>query len=125
WTFTHSFYAVMGGFAFDTSSFPRWFDPEIRQRLTITKDGIEYLLNQNPDLIPDISESSIKDKGKQNNFALVVIFGQVVWFCLQCISQLVLGLPVTVLELNTFAHGVCGLAALIAWRFKPLDVDKP
>jgi hypothetical protein len=34
-------------------------------------------------------------------------------------------LPVTLLEINTFAHSICALLVYILWWDKPLDVEQP
>ena len=116
----------MGGFAFDTSRVPEFFDlPKKRARLTLTNDGVQFLAKQAPDLLPDIPENDIKDKSKENWFAKSVFIAQVSWFCLQCISRLAKSLPVTVLELNTFSHVFYAILVSVIWWSKPLDVDEP
>lgn len=54
WTHVHSFYANMGGFAFDTSSAPVNFLPSCRTRLTICPKGLRYIAKHAPSIIPNL-----------------------------------------------------------------------
>ncbi|GJE96390.1 hypothetical protein PsYK624_125860 [Phanerochaete sordida] len=63
WTLSHSFYAVMGGFALDSSLAPA-FDTD--KTLIITPHIFEFLMEHVPDIIPDIAEADIQRKGKSS-----------------------------------------------------------
>jgi len=125
WTMTHSHYASMGGFAFDTKLMQRDFLPEGRERLTLTTSGVLRLAEVTPHLLPDISVTQINDKSKANKLAKTVVVMQASWFSVQCVSRMALGLPLSLLELNTFAHALCALIAYLLWWNKPLDVEEP
>jgi hypothetical protein len=58
-TMTQSFYAVMGGFALDSSTAEPNFLPDSRTRLTLTLNGLVFIANKAPALLPDISRESI------------------------------------------------------------------
>ena len=47
------------------------------------------------------------------------------WFCVQCLTRLAQGLPISLLELNTFGHALCALLIYSMWWRKPLDVAEP
>lgn len=115
----------MGGFAVDTSATPCNFLPENRTRLTLTAKGLCKLAIHEPDLIPDISQNSITDKSKANELAKAVVCLQALWFCIQIFARLCSSLPISVLELNTFAHALCCLAVYLLWWNKPHDIDEP
>jgi hypothetical protein len=87
WTPTHSFFAAMGGFAFDTRGEKANFLPGNRRRITLTSEGILYLLENKPSLIPDISESTIKDKSKGSWITKLITCLQATWFCAQCFAR--------------------------------------
>ncbi|KAK0631298.1 hypothetical protein B0T14DRAFT_559112 [Immersiella caudata] len=127
WTMVHSYYAIMGGFAFDTRSIGdgREFLPGGRVRITLTSQGIIELLKVAPHLMPNVSVGEIRDKSKASWLAKAIVTLQASWFSAQCISRMVLGMTVSLLELNTLAHAVCALAAYLLWWHKPLDVDEP
>lgn len=116
----------MGGFVLDIS--PR---PEItpltqgRTRLVLTIKGLEWIAKNRPDLIPDISAEHIQDKSKANQFAKALVCIQATYFCFNFITRLCLGLAVTLLEINTFAHAACALFIYLIWWDKPLDIDLP
>lgn len=58
WTDIHSFYALMGGFAFSTRDLPpeKKFLPGNRDVVILQIDGIEFLAEHEPSLIPDLSK---------------------------------------------------------------------
>ncbi|RYP73402.1 hypothetical protein DL771_003670 [Monosporascus sp. 5C6A] len=127
WTMTHSHYAIMGGFAFDTSIIGtgRDFLTGGRQRITLTSNGVLALTEIAPHLLPDISVSLINDKSKANQLAKTIIAIQASWFAAQCISRMAVGMTISLLELNTLAHAICALIAYAYWWLKPLDVEEP
>lgn len=126
WTVTHSYYATMGGFAFSNQS-PRgeFATPDGWKRLTLTSLGILELVRLKPELLPDLSVADIQDKSKANGLAKAIVIMQASWFMIQCLSRMVTGMTISVLELNTFAHALCALIAYAMWWHKPLDVSQP
>jgi hypothetical protein len=104
WTHTHSLYAIMGGFVIDTRNFDCNYLPDGRQRMTLTVAGLEFIAEQDPEFIPDISESEIRDKSKANAFTKTVTCGQASWFGIQCLSRVSQGLSISLLEINTAVH---------------------
>ncbi|KAK3984083.1 hypothetical protein QBC44DRAFT_337640 [Cladorrhinum sp. PSN332] len=125
WTMTHSHYAVMGGFAILTKSSRGDFSPNGWKRVTLTALGILHLAEHYPELLPDISVGDINDKSKANGLAKTIIILQASWFSAQCLSRMALGMTVSLLELNTFAHAVCAITAYAMWWNKPFDVGEP
>ena len=129
-TLVHAFYIVMGGYAFDVSK-----DPEPRiwprgvDRLTPNVMTVmNCLLSQEKDLrtlLPFLSEAEIWDKSKANGLAKAIVCIQAAWFCTQCVARLGQGMPISLLELNTFAHAICALLVYVLWWSKPLDVQVP
>jgi hypothetical protein len=120
---THSFWAIMGGISIDSKG-SEPFIPD-SQRSTLTANGISLLLKHDPQLLPDISEEEVKDKSKESSFAKLVAFVQAAWFCLSCIARISQRLPVSLLELNTFAHALCTLIVYVLWWKKPLNIEQP
>lgn len=45
------------------------------------------------------------------------------WFVIQCIARRVEGLPISELEIITFAYTTINVGIFIAWWDKPKDVD--
>jgi hypothetical protein len=115
----------MGGFAFDTSDAKVNFLPNGRTRLTVTPKGLKILQTLKPSLVPNMSKEHIEDKSNANGLAKALVCLQATWFCIQCITRLAQGLPVCLLELNTFGHAVCALFIYLLWWDKPLDVEEP
>jgi hypothetical protein len=118
-------YAVMGGFAVDQHDAEEPYFPKSLSRLTILPAGLRLLANVDFNLIPDISKEEISDKSKANGLAKSIVCVQAFWFCVQCITRLSQGLPITLLELNTFVHALCALLIYWLWWHKPLDVAEP
>ncbi|KAL8660725.1 MAG: hypothetical protein Q9202_006275 [Teloschistes flavicans] len=129
-TLVHGFYIVMGGFTFDVSKDrkPRIW-PRKTDRLTPNVMTVLACLTSHDkglrDVLPWLSEEEIWDKSKANGLAKTIVCIQAAWFCTQCIARLGQGMPISLLELNTFAHAVCALLVYILWWNKPLDVHEP
>ncbi|KAE9372869.1 hypothetical protein N431DRAFT_409181 [Stipitochalara longipes BDJ] len=123
WTLTHSFFAIMGGFAIDTNDLGE--DPYIHgsPRLHLGPDAV--LEAARLSLLPDISLGYIKDKSKADSLAKALVVTQAGWLILQCIERTASKLPLTALELNTLAHAVCALFTYALWWNKPLDIKDP
>ena len=125
WTLAHGFYAVMGGFAFDTSDASEVFLPGCKTRATVTASGLRFLLDHEPDLLPDISKEQIEDKSKADGLKKFLVCVQATWFCASCISRLASSLPISLLELNAMGHAACALLIYAMWWQKPLDIAEP
>ncbi|PSR77132.1 hypothetical protein PHLCEN_2v8040 [Hermanssonia centrifuga] len=124
WTLVHGFYAVMGGFVFDASTEPK-FLPNSYTRAILTPAGLRVLLEHDPELIPDLSEAEIMDKSKADGLAKALLLFQALWFCTNCVSRLAQGLPLSLLEVTTFAHAFCTFFTYLLWWHKPLNIREP
>jgi hypothetical protein len=125
WTDVHSHFALMGGFAIDTSAFQENFIPGRPARLCLTARAVRFLAERDISLLPDVASSTIQDKSKANGLAKLLVCAQALWFCLQCVSRVIQGLSITLLELNTFAHALCAFLIYLFWWNKPLEVEEP
>ena len=129
-TLIHGFYIVMGGYAFDVSrdTKPRIWPRKV-DRLTPSPIAVlSCLISQDKDLrevLPFLTEEEIWDKSKANGLAKTIVCVQAAWFCTQCIARVGQGMPISLLELNTFAHAICALLVYVLWWNKPLDVHEP
>jgi hypothetical protein len=123
WTIVHSFYAGMGGFAFETDD--SGLLPYIRNspRVVLTAVGVLELAKLG--YIPDISEESIQDKSKADSFSKGFAILQASWFIIQCISRLAACLPLTPLEVSTLAHVAFAMFTYTLWWKKPLEIQDP
>jgi len=131
-TLVHGFYTAMGGYAFTiqddngkVAEHYRDLLPTGQTRAKITVDGMLYLMEHAPDVIPDLSETSITDRSKSSSLGKAVFIVQVAWFCLNCAFRLGEYLPLSLLEVSTLAHGLCTLVLCLVWLFKPLNIDEP
>lgn len=102
WTMTHSFFASIGGFAFENANEAAPFLPSGCERLTLTARGVAFLASCGH--LPDVSKAEITDKSKANNVAKALVIVQASWMLLQVTGRLFADLPVTLLEVNTIAH---------------------
>ncbi|PMD26347.1 hypothetical protein NA56DRAFT_543155, partial [Hyaloscypha hepaticicola] len=116
WTLVQGFYAQMGGFVLDSTGVYPDFLPESHS---------ESPLFSNSKICQglDISRSYISDKSNASGLAKAMVCIQALWFCIQALSRVLRSLPITLLELNTFAHSLCALLIYILWWHKPLDVE--
>ncbi|KLO14051.1 hypothetical protein SCHPADRAFT_967020 [Schizopora paradoxa] len=122
-TLKHGFYATMGGFAFRQSVGKDgcWCS----QPLKLTVDGVKFVVQHEPDLIPDLPITSIADRSKSNSLGKALLVVQVAWFCLNCASRLAERIPLSLLEVSTLAHGLFTLSSCAMWWSKPLTIDEP
>lgn len=127
WTVTHSFFVLSGGFAFDTTGLPedQKFLPGSRNRVTLNQQAVLLVARHFPSLVPGISEAAIADKSKANALAKAIVCLQATWFVIQCLVRLTQDVPISLLELNTFAHALCALIIYGLWWRKPLDIEEP
>ncbi|MCJ1405308.1 hypothetical protein MMC11_008535 [Xylographa trunciseda] len=125
WTHIHSFYFIMGGFAFDTSQANPNFLPNGRSRLTLNVEGLKYIAKHSPSLIPDLPADDIRDKSKADGLGKLLVCLQALWFALQCIGRVSQKTAISFLELNTSAHAICTLLIYLLWWHKPLNIDVP
>jgi hypothetical protein len=126
WTDVHSWYATMGGLAFeDTAAEEHQFMPGDRQRMTLTKETVFYIAKNCPHLLPDVSRQHIEDKSKSGGLGKLITCWQAVYFCVQCASRLSRQSSISLLELNVFAHALCALVLFWIWWDKPQDVQEP
>lgn len=77
------------------------------QRLTLSARGIALLARCGH--LPNIKEDDISDKSKADGLAKFLACLQVVWMLVQVVARVVLGLPVTLLEVNILGHVLCAL----------------
>lgn len=126
-TLVHGFYAIMGGYAFDVpNEDENNVDvEESKRRAILTPEGVQFLMVYDPDLILADPVTSITDRSKSNVFNKALLVAQVAWFCVSCVSRLADGLPLTLIEIITAAHGLCTLATYAVWWYKPLNIDEP
>jgi hypothetical protein len=127
WTDIHSFYALMGGFAFSTYDLPpgKKFLPGNRDVVILQLHGLEYVAEHEPSIIPDLSTEEILDKSKAGGFDKAIVCTQATWFLTQLIARIGQGLPISLLELNTAAHALCALLIFILWWDKPMRIEQP
>ena len=123
---THSWFAVMGGFALDTrdedDQIPGEYIPG-SPRVFLTDRGVRAVAALG--FLPDIPLGRITDKSKADSVAKCLVVAQAGWLILQCITRVSVDLPVTTLELGTIAHAVCALLTYALWWSKPLDIHDP
>ncbi|KAI4959921.1 hypothetical protein J4E86_001539 [Alternaria arbusti] len=79
----------MGGFVVDTRSLDQKYLPKGRQRMTLTPEGLKFIAEHTPDLVPDLPESAIIDKSKANAFTKLVTCGQALWYSLHMLFTMV------------------------------------
>jgi hypothetical protein len=125
WTDVHSWYATMGGLAFeDTAAEEFQFMPGDRRRMTLTKGATLWMARNQPRLLPDISKGHIQDKSKSGGLGKFLTCWQATYFCAQCVFRLSRQYSISLLELNVFAHALCALMLFWIWWDKPQDVQE-
>ena len=125
WTFVHSMYAGMGGFAFDMDLLPEDYGPLFpnQQRLTLTASGALNVARCG--YLPDVSLREINDKSKADGLAKALVCLQAGWMVLQTLGRMWAREPVTLLEVNTLGHVFCTFIIYLLWWHKPREVREP
>lgn len=109
----HNYFAIMGGFAFDTEVSGCDILPQGRTRITLTGAGVLALAEFVQQRLPRISVADIDDKSKANRLAKTIAVVQAAWFTAKCITRLAVRLSISLLELNIFSHAICTLVTYI------------
>ena len=117
----------MGGFVLqdpheesDDSYLPAWQSSGV-----LTPDGVRFLMEHEPALVPDLPLHDIMERSKADSLAKALLIWQILWFCLSCINRATHHLPLSLLEVSTIAHAVCALLTYVAWWKKPKDIGQP
>ena len=121
WTDSHSWYLLMGGFYFDTST----VEPYIPDSppLILTAEAIDLLVSTCPPLLPEIAEDAIQDRSKADTITKCLAALQAIYQLAQCATRWRAKLAVSQLELTTCGHILCALAIYFCWFRKPKDVE--
>ena len=125
---THGFVIVMGGLVVDMSRDEDRVWPRVCNVLTITPACFEECFKTDAFRNIDLSfltREKIEVKQKVDQLAKSLIVIQALWFCFQFVARIWQSLPVSLLELNTFAHSLCALFIYVLWWHKPGDIDEP
>ena len=111
----------MGGFVFEPST------PILgsHSRFTLTDDGVLFLLEHAPELIPDLSEASILNRSRSDDLGKALLIIQLLYFCISCAARWDQSLPLSLLEVSTLAHAMCAVTTYLVWWNKPFDVAEP
>lgn len=115
WTIYHGFYATMGGFI---------LQPRDSKPFPINYKQLHYLVTRGYVQYPGITETRIRNMGKQDTFQKILTLVQLGWFIVQCIGRAIQHLPITTLELATCGLVLCTLASYCQWFRKPLDAEE-
>ncbi|KAJ7620082.1 hypothetical protein FB45DRAFT_1032782 [Roridomyces roridus] len=105
---THAHFFIMGGFV----------TPKPDRHPIATMAQLRVYL----DAIVAVPEADIKDKSKQDAIAKLLTLGQVLWFVIQTVLRRFDGLPLSALEVVTFAFAGLHMITWWTWKDKPRDV---
>jgi hypothetical protein len=122
WTMAHSYYAITGGIALDVNGSAPFYSRACTP--TLTENGVLFLLKTDPDLLPDIPESDIKDMSRHKSLTRFIAGIQATWFCVSCLVRVGQQLPLSLLELHTFIHAICTITVYFIWLKKPLGIKR-
>lgn len=113
WTMRHAFFADMGGFVLESPGFPLF---------AVDSEQLAYLVEKKYLQYPAIDKEMIEDRNKADEIARLVTLVQITWFLMQCVARWQQKLPLSTLEITTFATILATLNSLFFWYHKPLDV---
>ncbi|KAK1774759.1 hypothetical protein QBC45DRAFT_361093 [Copromyces sp. CBS 386.78] len=90
--------------------------------LTLSPDGIRLLAELGHLKLLIEHASDIEDKSKADTVQKCLAAGQLCWMIIQCVVRKSQGLPISLLEVHTFAHAFVSVLLYGVWLKKPLDV---
>lgn len=128
WTDVHSFYVLMGGFAFDTTDLPleEKFLPHGRDQFTLSPKSFLFVARHEPSLLKVPSEAEIRNQSKGSAIMYIItLFGTVDFFALIVFRLWESSMTISLLELTVFAFLLCDFPSLGFWWNKPLDIEVP
>ncbi|MCJ1369318.1 hypothetical protein MMC20_000528 [Loxospora ochrophaea] len=125
WTMTHSFCAIMGGFAIDTNDGTGKPYISGSPQFILSVDGILLLAEHEERAFTDVTENTIMSRSKTDGLAKILVCLQTSWMIISCIGRAASHLPLTLLEINTLGHVFCAIMLYILWFNKPQDIDEP
>jgi len=110
WTLAHGFVLTMGGFALKIPSGDR-FRPSVQHFFALLKsDYIKGL---------EITKEDIEDKADASPIIKLLAVLQILWFTTNAVGRAAQRLPITTLELFTFAIVFCSVLNYACWWYKP------
>ena len=124
----HGFFIIMGGFhLFKHSSEEESGTQSISQEddYPLHPLLVEDLVHDDIYTFTMPTEAEIKDRGKSDWLAKSLVLLQTSWFVMQCIARGIKHLPVTHLEIVTFAFAAMNFVIYVFWWNKPLNVNRP
>ncbi|KAL6890952.1 hypothetical protein GGI43DRAFT_415226 [Trichoderma evansii] len=120
WTLTHSYFAIMGGFAIRSK-------PSREKQLDRLSIGQVYELRRRELIkpLPDIAVEEIKDKSKSDSFGKMIAIGQILWTVVQIIARAAKKLPVSPLEIAVVGFAICAIITYSLYWYKPQRAHVP
>lgn len=117
WTLTHAFYVLMGGFTFvDMAGTIHFLTPDelievVEKRLF--SDKFDF-----------ISKKAIKNRTRRDNLSKGITVIQITSFFVLLASRWAQKLPLSILEISSFAYIISAAIAYLLWWSKPDTVQK-
>ncbi|KIK68325.1 hypothetical protein GYMLUDRAFT_154185 [Collybiopsis luxurians FD-317 M1] len=111
WGVSHGHFLLMGGFA-------QYQDDKLERVLRY-----HHLTSREEKIIGKIEEREIEDHGHSDYFAKLIATGQAAWFVIQLLARWAQHLPMTLLEVTTFAFALMDLLIYFFWWSKPQGVN--
>jgi hypothetical protein len=118
----------MGGLVVDMSLDVERVWPSSCNMLTITPACFEECFEKEGFRDIDLSfmtRARIEARQKVDGLAKLLVIVQALWFCINFVARIAQAMPVSLLELNTFAHALCALFIYMLWWHKPGDIEEP
>jgi hypothetical protein len=105
----YGFFIAMGGLRFDFT----YLDSIAERSQCLTVQGCMELARIGTFF--HIDQDIIRRKREANALAKVVVCLEVLWMSIQCIARATSALPLTLMEIHTFAHVVCAIVIYGLW----------
>jgi len=81
------------------------------------------LSKSTPSPVRFVTEESITDRSKSDDFTKLFAIAQCIWLVVGLISRTAAGLPSTQLELATAVYVLCAIATYAFWWYKPFGIS--
>lgn len=122
----HAFFIIMGGYHLFQRGIPPLdgkhddYDTPIHP---LDPFDVKYLLDVGK--LTLIRSNELDDKCKGDWVAKLLVLSQIIWFFVQCVGRVLQRLPLSELEIITFAYTLMNLIIYAVWWEKPYQVSEP
>ncbi|KAL6898400.1 hypothetical protein GGI43DRAFT_428561 [Trichoderma evansii] len=122
WSWTHTYYANMGGFVIEKNDYEHWVRGEYNMHHLSGRDILILRKKRYIEKLPNITERELKDRVKSDSLVKAISIIQIIWSAAQILVRTVRRLSICPLELTVLAFALCAIAIYLLYWYKPKSI---